>query len=405
MKNIIVLLCLIVSLVGCSIGNLDVPTEPATLEGKMVLRSATIDKKPRLGYDVLGLAMYCDRFLKAPKLPALSTLLNTFGDPMPCVEKRIGQGGLELVQVDLIDATCWRNNKCPPGVPRPDDLNAIKKRAQSVYAYAVRYPQIEWWVSAGLEHDVKDANKVQAMMNAAKAGCPSCNVINSPFSGAKLNPLELHGTKVRAFSVSGDGASLFDGDNLKDDGNNFQHRISGSDQCYAWWNELNLRCTGEKDFTTPLKRTAKPTADQFMQAYLTMISPEPAKPGAPKQCKGVRDIQQGKEITKPNAEAYCNGQPNASDSRGNKPLLIIKVSGKRGDRMDVLRPDGRKVGSFCYYGTFPDLAGTHRWYMGNCSGQTPAQLYNDLGGEWGFVKLRNGSCLRFNAIRRQGTYR
>lgn len=405
MKNIIAILILVVSLTGCGIlkAPIDLTPDQETSAPKLVQRSLVLNQKPVKGYDALGLAMYCNEYLKAPKLPGLSTLLNTFGNPLPCIEKRIAKGGLELVQIDLIDATCWRNNKCPPGVPRPDDTNAIKKRARNVSKVAVKYPDIDWWVSPGLEHDVKDAKKVQAMMDAAKAGCPSCKVINSPFSGARLNPLELHGTKVKAFSVSGDGASIFDGDCITSDGNNFNHCASGSDQLYAWWNELNLRCTGEKTFTPPLKRTEKPTQDQFRQAYMTLVNPEPPKPNAPAQCKSVRDIQQGKEITKPNAESYCNGQ--TKDKRSNKPLLIIRYAGKRGDKMNVLNPAGKQVASLCYYGTYDGLAGTHRWYMGDCSGHTAAKLYDALGGEWGFAQMKGGQCLRFNAIRRQGTYR
>ena len=77
------------------------------------------------GYDALALARFCDTYLKAPRLPALSTLLNTFGDPIPCVDRAAARGGLKLVKIDLIDATCWRNKVCPAGVPKPDDLKTI----------------------------------------------------------------------------------------------------------------------------------------------------------------------------------------------------------------------------------------------------------------------------------------
>lgn len=358
------------------------------------------------GYDVLGLAKYCQRYLEAPKLPAVSTLMNTFGDPLPCIEKRIQQGGLKLAQIDLIDATCWRNNKCPAGVPKPTDTRVIKQRSQKVSVLAMRYPQVEWWVSPALEHDVRDANQVKKMMRAAQEGCPTCKIINSPFSGAKVPPLELHGTKVRAFAVSGDGASLFDADTLKSDGKlggqPFEHQFSGTNQTYAWFNEMNLRCTGEKNFTPPLKRTNRPTPDLFRQAYLVM-QPEQDKPSQrPPQCKTVVDIR-APEIHKPNAEAYCNGQQ--IDQRGNKPLLIIKKAGKRGDRLELLRKDGKRVGSYGYYGSFPEIRGAHRWYIGSGSGQTPSRLYDLLGGEWGFVPIGGGKCLNVNVIRRLGTFR
>lgn len=357
------------------------------------------------GYDVLAVASYCERFLAAPKLPAMSTLMATFGDPLPCVERRIQQGDLKIVQIDLIDATCWRNGTCPPDAPRPDDLGAIKRRARRVYQLASRYPSVEFWLSPALEHDVGRAATVTSMLQAAQSGCPSCKVINSPFRGATPAGyrVERHGTRVSAFSVSGDGASSFDGDNLANDGNLFQHRASGTHTTFAWWPELNLRCTGEEAPPPPDQRTARPSADQFRQAFLIMQRPESAKPPAPPQCRGVRDIEIGKEIVKPNAEAYCNGQQ--FDPRGNKPLLILKDAGQAGQELPVLSPSGAAVGCFRYWGSYSGIPGTHRWYMGNCSGQAPTALYSALGGEWGFAKLPSGRCVRFNAIRRQGVYR
>lgn len=366
------------------------------------------------GYDVLGLAMYCDKYLAAPKLPAVSTLMNTFGNPLPCIEKRIQQGGLEVVQVDLIDATCWRNRVCPPGAPRPDDLGTLKSRAAKVSALAEKYPSVKFWLSPGLEHDVKDAGTVKKMFAVIKKGCPKCQLINSPFTGARISgiPLELHGTKSRAFSISSDGASQFDGDNMSSDcvGEDrekgrcrpFEHRTSGSYSTFGWIPEFNLRCSGEKSFTQPLKRTEKPSGDLFRQSFLLM-QPEQPKPGTPPQCKTVRDITPGREITKTNAEHYCNGQK--KDARGNKPLLIVQIPGHKGDKMPILRPDGKQVAAACYWDTYSPMRNAHRWYVGGCTGETPVELMDELGTEWAHALYAPGKCLRFNAIRRQGVYK
>lgn len=335
----------------------------------------------------------------------MSALMNTFGNPLKCVKKRAAMGGLQVVQLDLIDATCWRNRVCPPGVPQPTDTKEIRKRAAKVEKLARQFPAVEFWVSPALEHDVKNKKDVVRMLEAAGAGCPSCKVINSPFTGARPDghKLELHGTRVRAFSVSADGASSFDADNLSSDGNQFQHRNAGDYKTFFWWPELNLRCSGEDKFTAPKKRTEKPTSDQFKQAF-ALSQPEPGKPTEkPSSCQSVRQLEQGKEIYKPNAESYCNGQQ--PDNRGNKPLLIIKHSGKAGERLEVKDKAGRSVGCFKYWGRYPEMAGAHRWYMGNCSGQAPAKLMEDLGSEWGYVQLGAGECLLFNAVRRAGTYR
>ena len=368
----------------------------------LLVAARTAGAEPLQGYDVLGLAQYCNRYLEAPRLPAVSTLLNTFGDPLPCLDKALARGGLAVVQVDLIDATCWRNKVCPPGVPKPDDLRTIKKRSQLVSKLAVKYPSVEFWVSPALEHDIKSAGTVAKMMKAAQDGCPTCKVINSPFSGAKNPPLELHGTKVRAFAVSGDGASSFDGDNLSSDGNGFEHRVSGSYNTFLWYNEMNGRVTGEIGKPAPPKeRTCWPTKALFIQAA-KVAEPEAPVPPAPPRCKEVRKIDGRKgEIFKPNAEAY-SPCPHP-DKRGNRPLLIIRKKGNRGDKVKVYSSAGKEVGCFAYYG--PYEGALYRWYMGSCSGQTPASLFADQGGEWGYTDLGGGKCLLTNSVRRLGTYR
>lgn len=384
---------------GCSLAPAPTP------ETDTVIRSAVAPS--RWGYDVLGLAKYCDRYLAAPRLPKVSTLLRTFGDPLPCIDKALARGGLTDVQYNLRDATCWRNKVCPPGTPSLTDWNDMKKLAAQVNKRAVAYPQVTHWISPYLEHDFKDANVIKKACSVSLSACPTCKCVNEPFSGTKNTPfpLELHGTKVTAWSVSGDGASMFDGDNIRNDGNSFQHRTSGTAQTYGWWNALNLRCQGEKTFTPIEKRTARPTEDHFRQAHKILTTEEDAVPAAPARCRSVRVVDGAKgEILKPNAEKYCNGQPGENDPRGDRPLLIIRKGGKRGDRLKILAPSGKDVGCFAYYGTY-ETPGTHRWYVGNCSGEKPYELYTELGQEWGFVELGGGQCLRINALRRMGVYR
>jgi len=93
----------------------------------LLLPTVAFSQTTIAGYDVLGLAKYCDTFLKSPKLPAVSVLMRSFGDPLPCLRRRIAMGGITTVQFDLRDATCWRNNACPKGTPRLTDWNDIRK--------------------------------------------------------------------------------------------------------------------------------------------------------------------------------------------------------------------------------------------------------------------------------------
>lgn len=365
------------------------------------------------GYDALGLAMYCNGYLTAPKLPAVSTLLRTFGNPLPCLEERIKQGGLKLVQIDLIDATCVRNKNCPKGSAKPDDLIEIEKRAKEIQTFidsVKKYDaNIIWQGSPALEHDIKDVNKVRQMLQAVKKGCPSCEPINSPFTGAKPEgyKLELHGTTVKATMVSGDGKSMFDADCLDSDGNNFNHCKSGSYATFGWIPAFNCRCTGEEGFITPLKRTYRPSPSNWIQVA-RLFKPEPPKPNKPRVCRTLRELNISKdEINKPNAENYCNGQSNFNDPRGDKPLLIITKKGsKKGEKALIYNSDSKEVGYFSFYGFYKDYPASDkrpdlfRWYVGSGSKETPTQLMNELGNEWGFVRFPDGECILFNAIRR-----
>jgi hypothetical protein len=281
----------------------------------------------------------------------------------------------------------------------------MKKLALQVNQRAVAHPEVEHWISPYLEHDFKDANVITKACTVSLSACPTCKCINEPMSGTRNTPypLELHNTTNKAFSISGDGASMFDGDNVRSDNNNFEHRLAGSDATYAWFNEMNGRVTGDKVFTPINKRTCWPTSDLMSQAQKIMISEDAPIPNAPPQCKQIVRIN-GKagEINKTNAEMYAPC-PNP-DKRGNKQLFILRKAGNRGSKLKIRNSSGKEVGCAAYYGTYSS-PGLHRWYVGSCSGQTPWGLYKALGNEWGFAELGGGKCLLFNSIRREGVYR
>ena len=71
--------------------------------------------------------------------------------------------------------------------------------------------------------------------------------------------------------------------------------------------------------------------------------------------------------------------------------------------MPIYSSQGEEVGCFKYYGSFE--GGLHRWYVGNCSGEKPFELYKELGNEWGFAHSGGGNCILFNSLRRMGVYR
>lgn len=369
----------------------------------LCMSAITRAEEPIYGYDTLGMAKYCDKVLKAPSLPSLSSLMNTFGNSLNCIEKLAKQNKekFQYLQMDLIDATCWRNNNCAPGVPKPTDYKIIEARAREVKVTCdiIRQhynPDFECWVSFALEHDVKNCRDVQKAIDASLKGCPTCKAIQSPFSGCVVPnvPVERHGNKVKSFSVSNDGESIFDS-------KSGEYRKNGLKFVYAWFGEMNGRPTGLDHWIPPKQRTCWPTSDLMRQAYLVLQPPELPRSEAPTACKNTVNVKEP-EILKTNAEAY-NPCPHP-DPRGNKPLWITKLKGKKGDKLDVLSQEGKKIACFKYYGTF-SAPGMHRWYMGDCSGQTPVQLFDAANGEWAFIRKPDGNCVRFNTIRRGGVTR
>lgn len=339
------------------------------------------------GYDALGMAKYCDNLLKAPPVPAISTLVQTFGNPYPCLTKLLKKWPVKVVQLDLIDATCHRNKVCAPKIPQPTDLRVLTKRARKAREFAQQHPLVEFHLSPALEHDVKDPKVVRAMCRAVNEGCPECLCVNSPFTGARPAniPVESHNPNENTFSLSTDGISIFDI-------NTVRYNTKGEYTNYVWFPELNLRYTGEKRFVMPKQRTCKPPVWLFRQAYQTM-QPEQPLPNPPSVCKQTRGLK-GKELWKTNAESYCNRDP-----RGNRPLFISQFDDPT---LDIIDAQGKKIAFMRYYGQFEH--GYHRHYLGIGSGENPYKLFKKARGEHIFIKRRD-TCIRVNALRRLGYYR
>lgn len=378
---------------------------------------------PVFGYDVLGLAKYCDVFLEAPPLPAVSVLLEdygnvavSFGNPIPCLERYIVKNNTKEhpnfvtdIQFDLRDGTCVRRGACPNGTTDLKDIRTLIRLLETTRQLRENNKNINFWISPILEHDIKSLPELQALFNALKQSCPNCYFINSPTSaGLSSVPgtyFENHGTKSSAFSISGDGASIFDADNILNDGNTFQHRLAGSEFTFAWIPEWNLRNTGMKKFLAIKDRTQRPTVDLFQWNHKILTTSEDPYPVTPRVCKQVRDLDCSKEeINKVAAERYGGGDGTTEDGRGNKSLLIInKIGGQ--DMTLHSGGDGKVVGCLKYYGGFSSSKTLGRWYRGNCSSGNNWEFYKSLGQEWAFAKDSSGNCIRFNSLRRQCAYR
>jgi len=350
----------------------------------LLLLTSACSAESLKGLDLLGLAK-----LNAPVIAreidpnsAIGLLDVTFGDPRPNLTRLIQSGKVSAVRVHLGDGTP-SNHQC-----RGNELSLsyMASQAKKWAAYSSKFATVQWYVNAWLEQGCTDRKLVDGWYAQIKKYWPAAIQVCSQWRGyCPSNTLkEIHGGG-HGDITSNDGVSLFDS-------NSFDFVNSGKVLTLGWTNCMNGRVTGEKGTPPPpLQRKNWCTTNEIRQAVRIMRDPE-WKPAM----AGCIDINPPR-ISKTNAEYYGLG---ADDGRGNKPMLILpdKVSGFK-----ILSPQGKQVGCFKYYGTYatPKL---FRYYEGNCSGKTPDQLMDLIGGEWGKIVAGN-KCYNWNSIRRLGVYR
>lgn len=366
-----------------------------------------------LGYDDLALAKFCDTALASPKLPARGTLLVTFGDPLPCLSKLVTAHSLKAVRIHGLNATCHRNKNCERAdSASPTDVNVAGQRARLVHNWMQKFPNLDVYYSPLLEGDVQSSSQIKAVFDAAKKNCPKCILVQSRNSGAVMPGVlyEGHGNSAKGDIISNDGASILDSNSIE--------YVKGAKKiAFGWYHGDNCRVQQDKDnsFTPakvikvpPSKRNCCATVKQKEHVYSVLIPPTPA-PEFPAFCQKKRTIK-APEINKPAAETYMPC-PN-SDSRGMKQLYISTITGKRGDKLDIVDVKGNRIGQFCNYGVY-EKGPRHRWYVGDCGSKDwPADLKRKANGEWAFIKRtvtekgkRLVECTRLNLVRREGNYR
>ena len=215
--------------------------------------------EPLLGYDVLAVARYCNTFLKAPPLPAMSTLMVTFGNPIDCINRRIAQGGLRVLQIDLLDATCHRRRLCERKIKPLPNIRQIRHLSAQIRRIAIANPNLEVYISPYLEHDILNRGVLKRAFNAAQAKCPECQLVQSRWRGKRLAGVleEKHGNRGKGEFVSLDGQNMFF-DGVVD-------KTRAKIAFFLWWHELNLNKYSE-EWTYPSRRKHRPTVGQFRQA-------------------------------------------------------------------------------------------------------------------------------------------
>lgn len=379
------LLAILFSVVGCS-QITPYPVEPTPTPA--VFRDVTPSLR---GPDVLGLARQSLSRVRDSLLPhsAIGVLEGTFGPVVGPLDYEIAGGNVDAFRAHLTNGTCFRNHNCERGEPAANDLRSLGKRAAAFEALKEKYPAVACYLSPRLEHDETNKTLVNSWINTIHQFAPQCTVVISAFKGYVPQGVlvERHGNTAKGDIISNDGVSLFDA-------NTDSYVNGGRLISFGWWYRLNLRTSGEKTWTPPTKRTARATSDEFNQARYLLVTPKPPIPVL-SACPRARELKTTNEIWKTRSEDY-----NGKDPRENKPSLIVPGVYSKG--FVISDPSGHTIGCLKYYGSYSGIKGTYRYYIGNCSGQNPEQLFIAAGNqEW--VCLKNGNTqFAVSSLRRSG---
>lgn len=345
------------------------------------------------GQDILGLARQNVSMIKKTLEPGqcIGAMAGTFGGVAAPLETLFKTGKVPCTRVH-VGGFCKHGAACGDGECKLNDLHCLKEKAAIIEKIANKY-NVACFLSPYAEYSEKNKARVDSWFRIIHEAAPSCTLVASPFGGY-VPPgvlIEKHGnTPGTAHITSNDGSNYYDSNSVVY--NNYATLIS-----FTWTQRANLRLTSEKGIPLPPKKrplTNRLEAQDIIQQQL-MQKPVTPRPAAPTVCKKVVELS-GRELSKVRSEDYGA----ANDSRGNKPMYILKT---RTSRMDILAPSGKKIGCVKYYGPYTER-GYYRHYEGNCSGLTGIQLYTRAGGEHMFLK-DGAICYPVNNIRRTGYYR
>lgn len=355
---------------------------------------AVSTKAQTRGLDLIGLAML-DVDMIAEELPqghAVGILDGTFGDPAPAMDRLLSTGKVSMWRVHLLNGPCHRNKNCASDEPKIGDIAAMQRRAAKWEKLYKKYPDIPYFISPVLEHDEKDPRKVLGWVTKIREAAPNARIIVNAFMGATLPDIQVerHGYGGnRAAVVSPDGIDVTDMniDKLK-------RENRSATILFSWTRGFNLRSQGGS-FVPPKERKAKITRAN-LQGAIHILDDKPAPPvKAPASCRTARKFE-GEEIYKPLAEDY----PSPPDVRANKPVAILKATGKT---LKAISPDGRDIGKFGYYGNYP--GGLNRFYSGYNGGNQHGYELEKLS-PWIYLQDERRNCYGpLNGFRRNGKYK
>lgn len=309
------------------------------------------------GLDLLGIAKFKDVARKNfPMGWALGAFSQTFGDALPAIEAVVKTGKCPRVRIHLL----WSDTHTFTA----QDVPRAVKEAKRVSKLMVKYPNIEWQISACCEHKMNQ-NLADLFRVRVLHVCPPGTVyVNTPMQGGAMLPNcinEVHGSHARKpqgkYQFSFDGQSASDADVVS-----IRNNLNDAQTFYYWNSRFNGK--SKDDDTTPRpQRTAWPDAN-YMKAIVYLATEKG-------DCNLPKD-----NIWKPLSEK-------------NFPVLITP---KKSQSVELKR-NGKLIHKMKYFGQYVD--GRSRYYA------------SEWGYKLGIVQVFiNGSLLGIvNCGFRQNSYR
>jgi len=211
-------------------------------------------KRKRIGLDILGVAHknFPLRRIRhfIPRGSAIGALDGTFGPLPKKVERLIRTGKFPIFRIHL--------NWDP--LHRIVPMRRLIKRAKVYERIALKYPDIQIYLSHSLEHNERNRRRVMRRMSALRRYAPHCTPVNCIWRGVVLNGEinEAHGPRTelpKPFFVSMDGS-------LIGDTKSWLRANSAAKLRFLWTPRFNLR-SHLHDTTPILRRAAAPRQADF----------------------------------------------------------------------------------------------------------------------------------------------
>lgn len=302
------------------------------------------------GLDLLGLAHRLfpfERILReVPKECPIGWFWSTFGDSRDRFNRLI-ESGFRVFRIQMY----WSDQH---RLVEPDVLRAGLEQVKQV----LRNRDVKLYISPSCEHAERNLFAVEQRLELVTRIVPYAIPVNNPWKGhgadvpGQLH--EYHGANPGQCSLtSTDGTNIYDIDAAQ-----WVRKYGNKEHpCFLWASRFNLREIGDPGQKPPVinNRKAVPSIG-YLRSVLRLRKPMGEAPSP----KFDATPFQSPNIYKTHAED--DQEPSESlpdETRENRPVLIIRPNVSK---VDVITFDGKVIGRFPRYGSFP--GGFFRYYAG-----------------------------------------